>query len=80
MALDFIRPGKPEDNGVCEAVNGSVRRECLSQHWFASLRDAQLTLDRWRTDYNNHRPHTSLGLKPPVDDRRAGTYQLRTGR
>lgn len=80
VTLDFSRPGKPVDNCVCEAFNGSVRRECLSQHWFATLAEAQATLTTWRTDYNNHRPHTSLGLQPPAEYRRAGIYQLRTGR
>ena len=80
VTLDFSRPGKPVDNCVCEAFNGSVRRECLSRHWFTTLAEAQATLTTWRTDYNNHRPHTSLGLQPPAEYRRAGIYQLRTGR
>ena len=80
VTLDFSRPGKPVDNCVCEAFNGSVRRECLSQHWFTTLAEAQATLTTWRTDYNNHRPHTSLGLQPPAENRRTGIYQLRTGR
>jgi putative transposase len=41
VQLDFSRPGHPVDNGVCEALNGSVRRECLSQHWFATLAEAK---------------------------------------
>lgn len=65
VQLDFSRPGKPVDNSVCEAFNGSLRRECLTRHWFASLLEAQTELSSWREDYNNHRPHTSLGLTPP---------------
>ena len=42
--LDFHRPGKPGDNCLIEAFNGSVRRECLSQHWFASVQEAQQIL------------------------------------
>lgn len=80
VALDFSRPGKPVDNCVCEAFNGSVRRECLSQHWFATLAEPQATLTGWRTDYNNHGPHTSLRLQPPAEYRRSGIYQFRTGR
>jgi putative transposase len=45
VVLDFSRPGKPVDNCLIEAFNGSVRRECLSQHWFASLAEAQQILD-----------------------------------
>jgi putative transposase len=64
VQLDFSRPGKPVDNSVCEAFNGSLRRECLTRHWFASLAEAQTELQIWREDYNNHRPHTSLGATP----------------
>lgn len=46
------------DNGVCEAFNGSPRRECLTRDWFASLVEARVVLTSWRDDYNNHRPHT----------------------
>lgn len=56
--LDFSRP---VDNCVCAAFNGSVRRECLSQHLFADLRQAQQVIDDWRQDYNNVRAQGSLG-------------------
>jgi putative transposase len=67
VRLDFSRPGKPADNCFAEAFNGSLRRECLSQHWFNGLEDAQHTLDLWKEDYNNHRPHSSLGRIPPAE-------------
>lgn len=54
VQLDFSRPGKPVDNSVCEAFNGSVRRNCLTRHWFASLAEAPVLLTSWREDYNNH--------------------------
>ena len=72
VRLDFSRPGKPADNCYAEAFNGSVRRECLSQHWFISVADAQRTLDLWKEDYNNHRPHSSLGRIPPAEFRGGG--------
>jgi putative transposase len=74
VPLDFSRPGKPVDNRVCEAFNGSLRRECLTRHWFASLAEARVVLTSWRDDYNNHRPHTSLGFEPPAVFRGAGVY------
>ena len=80
VQLDYSRPGKPVDNCVCEAFNGSLRRECLSQHWFATLAEAQLVLDAWRQDYNDHRPHTTLGLQPPTVYRRAGIFEPRSVR
>ena len=60
IPLDFSRRGKPADNAVNEAFNGSLRRECLSQHHFLSLEDAQQILNSWKDDYNNERPHSSL--------------------
>jgi len=59
VTLDFSRPGKPTDNAVIESFNASLRRECLSQHWFIDLTDAQRVLDAWRADDNNHQPHSS---------------------
>jgi putative transposase len=67
------RPGKPADNCFAEAFNGSVRRERLSQHWLISVEDAQQTLDLWKEDHNNHRPHSSLGQIPPAEFLGGGT-------
>ncbi len=66
VQLDFSRPGKPGDNAFIESFNATVRRECLSQHWFVSLEDAQRTLDGFRDDYNNTRPHRSLANQAPA--------------
>ena len=78
VKIDFSRPGKPVDNSVCEAFNGSLRRECLTRHWFASLLEAQTELSTWRADYNNLRPHTSLGMHTPAQYRASGDYQPRS--
>ena len=67
VKLDFSRPGRPTDNAHIEAFNSVLRRECLSQHWFIDLEDAQQVLDRWRADYNNFRPHGSLARSTPAD-------------
>ena len=72
VVLDFSRPGKPVDNAFIESFNGTVRRECLSQHWFTGLEDAQQTLDAWRKHYNNHRPHRSLANRSPAKYRGGG--------
>lgn len=74
VKLDFSRPGKPTDNAHIEAFNGSLRRECLSQHWFIDLEEAQRILDHWRDEYNNLRPHSSLGLRPPAHVRSGGAF------
>lgn len=74
VRLDFSRPGKPTDNAHIEAFNGSLRRECLSQHWFMDLEEARRTLEAWRADYNNVRPHKSLGQLPPAHFRPGGAF------
>lgn len=55
VVLDFSRPGKPTDNALAEAFNSRCRQECLNQHWFLSLADAQVKLDAWREHYNTAR-------------------------
>jgi len=70
IALVFSRPGKPTDNGLIEAFNGTLRRECLTTTLFTTLEQAQFELETWRTDYNNVRPHSSLGLLPPAEYQR----------
>jgi len=49
-------------------------RECLSQHKFIDLRDAQRTRNEWQQDYNNVRPHSALNNTPPVLDRTGGDF------
>ena len=64
--IDFIRPGKPIDNAHIESFNGRLRDECLNSRWFHSVDDARQTLQDWRRDYNEVRPHSSLGDLPPA--------------
>jgi len=67
VQLDFSRPGKPTDNATIESFNASVRRECLSEHYFSTVAEAQVVLGTYRDDYNNHRPHSSLSQKTPAE-------------
>ena len=73
LELVFSRPGKPVDNAFAESFNATVRRECLSQHWFRSLQEAQEVVGRWRDEYNNERPHSNLELKAPAQFRAGPT-------
>jgi putative transposase len=66
VTMDFSRPGKPTDNAYIESFNGSFRAECLNTHWFMNLDDAREKLEAWRRDYNEVRPHSAIGNKPPV--------------
>ncbi len=67
LTLDFSRPGNPIDNAYVESFNGRFRDECLNTHWFLSLEDARAKMEAWRRDYNETRPHTSLGFQTPAD-------------
>jgi putative transposase len=63
----LIDPGKPTQNAFIESFNGSFRDECLNTSWFMSLEDARRIIEEWRLDYNEVRPHSSLGGKTPAE-------------
>jgi putative transposase len=65
VTLCFIRPGKPIENAYVESFNGKFRDECLNEHWFISLADAQAQIEAWRVDYNTVRPHSALDDQTP---------------
>lgn len=67
VGLNFSRPGTPGDNARNEAFNGTVRRECLTHHYFLSLEEAAAVLGSWKEEYNNDRPHGSLGQFTPAE-------------
>jgi putative transposase len=67
IKLSFIQPGKPQQNGFIESFNGKFREECLNQHLFRDMADAQTKIEAWRIDYNEHRPHRSLGQRTPAE-------------
>ena len=67
VALHFITPGRPMENGYIESFHGKFREECLNQHWFLTLADARRTIEAWRIDYNRVRPHSALGYMTPEE-------------
>ena len=67
VSLDFIQPGKPSQNAFAESFNGKFRDECLNQHWFLSMKEARGIFEDWRLDYNDVRPHSSLGDLTPTE-------------
>ena len=69
VKLRFIEPGKPVQNAFIESFNGRLRDECLNEHWFLSLADARRIIEWWRIDYNQNRPHSSLGNLTPEEYR-----------
>ena len=66
VVLEFSRPGRPTDNAYIESFNGSLRDECLNVHWFDDLTDAKTKLQAWQCEYNESRPHRSLGNLTPL--------------
>lgn len=67
IRLDFIRPGRPVENCFIESFNGKLRDECLNQHHFASLAEAQQRIEAWRREYHTERPHRGLGQRTPAE-------------
>jgi putative transposase len=63
--LIHIQPGKPMQNGHIESFNGRLRDECLNANWFHNLADARAKIAGWRKEYNEERPHSSLGYRTP---------------
>jgi putative transposase len=62
----YIEPGSPWENGYCESFNGKLRDELLNGEIFYSLKEAQVIIEQWRNHYNQIRPHSSLGYRPPA--------------
>lgn len=61
----YIAPGKPMQNGFVESFNGRLRDELLNETAFRSLAHARELIAEWKEDFNQHRPHTSLGGLTP---------------
>jgi len=66
----FIEPGSPWENGYIESFNGKLRDELLNREIFTTLTEAQVLIEHWRRDYNQVRPHSSLGYRPPAPEAR----------
>ena len=73
----LIQPGRPMQNGYIESFNGKFRDECLNEQWFETLPQARLVIGDWRKDYNEVRPHGSIGRMPPA--RFAELHRQRAG-
>ena len=62
----YIEPGSPWENGYCESFNSKLRDELLNGEIFYSLKEAKIVIEAWRRHYNEVRPHSSLGYRPPA--------------
>ena len=62
----FIEPGSPWENGYIESFNGKFGNELLDREIFTNLMEAKVLIENWRREYNEIRPHSSLGYRPPA--------------
>jgi len=67
VAWHYIEPGKPVQNAFIESFNSKLRDECLNECVFSSLAEARAIIEAWRQDYNQLRPHSSLGAMTPSE-------------
>jgi putative transposase len=67
IELQHIHPGKPTQNAFVESFHGRLREECLNVSWFQNLFDARRKITAWRIEYNEERPHSSLGYRTPKE-------------
>jgi len=65
--LHFIEPGKPTQNAKIESLNGRIRDGLLNAHCFTTIDEARALAAAWRKDYNEVRPHSSLGGLTPLE-------------
>jgi len=64
----FIEPGSPWENGYIESFNGKLRDELLNREIFTTLTEAKILMEQWRREYNQVRPHSSLGYRSPAPE------------
>ena len=64
----FIEPGSPWENGYIESFNGKFRDELLNREVFNTLTEAKVLIEQWRREYNQVRPHSALGYRPPAPE------------
>jgi putative transposase len=79
-------PGSPWQNGLNERFNGTLRDECLNLETFHNRDHARALVKLFGRDYNERRPHSSLGYQTPKEyaaawqqKRGAGAFPAQTG-
>jgi putative transposase len=68
VTILFIAPSSPYENGYVESFIGKLRDELLNGEIFSTLIEAQVLIERWRREYNQVRPRSSLGYRPPAPE------------
>ena len=72
----YIRPGSPWENGHIESFHDKLRDECLNRELFGTLAEARVIVESWRVEYNERRPHSSLGYQTPGEFARRSKFGL----
>jgi putative transposase len=67
VRLDFIQPGKPTQNSYVERFNRTYREEVLNMYVFSRLSEVREITEKWLKEYNEERPHESLGNMTPIE-------------
>ncbi len=62
----YITPGRPVQNAFCEGFNGRMRDELLNETLFIDMAHVREKIANWVEDYNEERPHSSLGYATPA--------------
>ncbi len=75
----YIKPGSPWENAYIESFHDKLRDECLKRELFGSLLEAQMIIEQWRDEYNELRPHSSLGYQTPREFALSTYTELRSG-
>ncbi len=78
IELVHIEPGRPVQNAFVESFNGKLRDECLNASWFGNLFEARIKIGAWKEEYNEERPHSSLGNLTPREFARIGALRSPT--
>ena len=66
IKIEYIQPGKPQQNAYIERHNRTIRYSWLSKHLFESIEEVQNVAKKWLLFYNHERPHKANGGKPPL--------------
>ena len=74
----FIEPGSPWENGYVESFNGKLRDELIDREIFDTPLEARIIVEKWRREYNQVRPHSSLAYLPPAPEAIQPSYASST--
>jgi putative transposase len=77
IRINYIEPGSPWENGHVESFHGKFRDACLNREVFGNLLEAKVLVEDWRRQYNEKRPHSSLGYQTPREFGRQYNSKLR---